>query len=96
MRVQIYAGALAGACSDYLKAERPALREPLKGWVAVFAPMSAAIILDEHLKCDNEMKIVQSFHAIALHKRPETLLDMTSEELAPVAQYLAPYEGGRI
>jgi hypothetical protein len=33
---------------------------------------------------------------ISRHKRPETLIEMTAEELAPIAEYLSVFESERI
>lgn len=42
---------------------------------------------------NNKILILQ---AIARHKRPETMFEMTDEELAPIAKYLSEFEPERI
>lgn len=96
MKVQINAGALVGACDRYIpKLEaRIALLTPAPSWWD-WIPLSPNFPL---IAIKEKLERVQTFRAIAKHKNPNTILEITDSELDGVAPYLSEFSdpNGRI
>lgn len=107
MKVQIYAKALAGACTRYQEALIKELMAPYSitittGWW-IWRKTETQIVS----RTATEAKIWAEANnplfwksrlllAISMHKRPETLFDITDDELSAIAAWLSEFEPERI
>lgn len=95
MKVQIYAGALVAACDRAIpkleQAKSELIPKPKPWWD--FSGSQPNLELRE---INLRLTRAKLFRAIAIHKQPQTLLEITDPELEGIAPYLAEFEGGRI
>jgi hypothetical protein len=69
--------------------------KPRKWWDILGFPMLPMYPIWPN-KYTEQRHRVETFRAIAKHKRPETLLEITDPELEGIAPYLSEYEPERI